>query len=164
MKYSQFEGMCYEVCFFKAYQTNCRISPGDCENIKHHHSCLQRLPSQPNTHAVLWCVHVISIRVNWQQTVNTDRDKGRALTRTPPPLPLQKVLCYHGDKAKARASHCWAPSFGVSRTPSQRSDVTQASHLGHHSPAFHLWPQQTLKQIEMGERGEDDRTELNTIT
>lgn len=117
---------------------------------------------------VLRWVCVLSTRVNWQQMVNTDQDKDQALT-LPPPLPTvsKKVLCYHGDTAKARASHCWAESSRVIRTPSQRSDVTQASHSGHHSPAFSLWPGQALKQIErLGKGGEgcQKKTKLNIFT
>lgn len=90
--------------------------------------------------------------------VNTDQHKDRGLTH--PPTTFQKVLCYHSDRAKARASHCWAVSSRVRHTTSQRSDVTQVSRWGHHSPAFSLWPQ-TLKQIEKWRRQKHEMTKLN---
>lgn len=113
------------------------------------------------THMLLCCLSARRVQVNWrQQTVNTDQDKDWALTLTPFSYHSKKVLCYHGDKAKARASHCRALSSGVSNTPSQRSDVSEVSRSGHHSPGCCLWPQQTLKQIEMGEKGERAETHL----
>lgn len=117
------------------------------------------------THTLLCCLNARRVQVNWQQqTVNTDQDEDWALTRTPSPTTPKKVLCCHGDQAKARASHCWARSSGVSNTPSQRSDVSEASHLGHHLPGCCLWPQQTLKQIEMGEKGEKgERAETHLL-
>lgn len=41
-------------------------------------------------HTLLWRVCVISIRVNWQQMVNTDQDKGWGLT--PPPFPQRSCV------------------------------------------------------------------------
>lgn len=40
-------------------------------------------------HTLLWRVCVIAIRVNWQQMVNTDQDKGWGLT----PLPFPQRSC-----------------------------------------------------------------------
>lgn len=55
-----------------------------------------------------------------------------------PPPHSEGFPCYHGERGEARASHCWAPSSGVSRTPSQRSDVTVgAAGRGHQSAACH---------------------------
>ena len=69
-----------------------------------------QFPTLTHTHTH---VYVISTRVNWQQMVNTDQDKDQALT--PTPHRYKKLLRYHGDKAKARASHCWAVSSRVSQ-------------------------------------------------
>lgn len=72
----------------RAYWTSCRISPGDCENTKHHHSCLQRLhrqPKQTRRDPNAW--HPPSVGGgDGQQTVNTDQDKD--LTPKPRPAPL----------------------------------------------------------------------------
>lgn len=131
-----------------AYWTSCRISPGDCENTKTSSQLPAEITQSAQTNTVVQSRSVTSSRRLTQIRIKT--------WPSTPALPQHsaKVPCYHGEKAKARASHCWAPSSGVSRTPSQRSDVTGASHRGHQSAACLLWPPQTLKQIEMeGERG-----------
>lgn len=108
MKSKQFKGLCCEV-FLGILDKLQNLSRWLWE-----YKTPSQLPAEITQSAQSICV--ISVWDNRQQTVNTDQDKEQALTLTP--LPLQKVLCYHGDKAKARASYCWALSSGVSHTPS----------------------------------------------
>lgn len=128
----------------RAYWTSCRISPGDCENTKHLHSCLQRLhrqPKQTRRDPNAWRPPSVGVG-DGQQTVNTDQDKDLTPKPRPPPSghpALGKVPCYHGERAEARASHCWAPSSGVSRTHPVRGQMSRwgAAGRGHQSAACH---------------------------